>query len=280
MCCWFVAVDASPAVRSELIGEDAVAGGRSAPARQRAHIRLVAGAVLGALGLALLLWSVYIAELGSDPFASPTAALAQQVRERDRQLTPGEVGRGDPEPQARSGLGAVPSEKGSGSREPQPTGRQERPVAPPVSMTIPALGLHRDLVDLEVIDGTLQVPQRWRDVGWWQDGPNPGATGSAVFIGHVDSDTGPAVFYGLSSLRKDEVIKVLRLDKTTATFQVDRKRLVARGDFPSARIYRQDGPPTLHLITCGGAYDDDAGHYSDNLIVTAHLMKKEADDSR
>jgi LPXTG-site transpeptidase (sortase) family protein len=136
------------------------------------------------------------------------------------------------------------------------------------------------LVPLDVVDGTMQVPEKWHDVGWWEDGPNPGAAGSAVLVGHVDSVSGPAVFYGLSTLRKGDLIHVRRLDNTTATFRVDHSKLVEKNHFPSKQVYRLDGSPTLRLVTCGGAFDEATGHYTENLVVTAHLVTKAGHDSR
>ncbi|MEJ7743843.1 MAG: class F sortase [Nocardioidaceae bacterium] len=133
--------------------------------------------------------------------------------------------------------------------------------------------LRQDLVELNVIGGSLQVPTDYSDVGWWRDGPAPGASGSAVLVGHVDSPTGPAVFYGLSSLQIRDVIDVRRADGTKETFRVSDVTLYPRESFPSASVYRQHGQPTLSLITCGGEYDTAAAQYTENLVVTAHPAK-------
>ena len=37
----------------------------------------------------------------------------------------------------------------------------------------------------------------WDKAGWYDQGPRPGQPGPAVILGHVDSKTGPAVFYQL-----------------------------------------------------------------------------------
>ncbi|MBA3800695.1 MAG: class F sortase, partial [Geodermatophilaceae bacterium] len=50
----------------------------------------------------------------------------------------------------------------------------------------------------------------YRNVGWWKDGPLPGTSGNAIVGGHVDSETGPAVFYGLVSLQRSDQIMVNR----------------------------------------------------------------------
>ncbi|MBA2773462.1 MAG: sortase [Nocardioidaceae bacterium] len=147
-------------------------------------------------------------------------------------------------------------------------------VAIPTRLDIPTLGLSRRLVNLDVVGGALQVPVHWNDVGWWQGGPRPGAPGSAVLVGHVDSPTGPAIFYELSSLDVGDLIKVERADSTVVTFQVVTSVLYPRSEFPSSKVYREEGPTLLNLVTCGGSYDREAGHYDGNLVVSARLMKK------
>lgn len=176
----------------------------------------------------------------------------------------------------------VPSKKGAAAAAPPARVLKTRPaaqptdkaVAIPTGLAIPAIGLQKSLINLDVVGGALQVPQRWNDVGWWQAGPRPGETGSAVLVGHVDSPTGPAVFYGLSSLRVGDVIRVQKADSTMATFQVASSVLYPREEFPSERVYREEGPPTLNLVTCGGSYDAAAGQYTENLVVSARLVTK------
>ena len=45
-------------------------------------------------------------------------------------------------------------------------------------------------------------------------------------------------------------------------------RRVAKAALPSS-IYTRTGAPKLVLVTCGGPFDARAGHYRDNIIVTA-----------
>ncbi|MCZ8495870.1 class F sortase [Priestia sp. Y58] len=55
-----------------------------------------------------------------------------------------------------------------------------------------------------------------------------GGKGNAVLAGHVDSKTGPAVFYNLKNLKKDDEITVRDAQGTTLTFVVKRiKRIQA-----------------------------------------------------
>ncbi len=146
---------------------------------------------------------------------------------------------------------------------------QERDL-PPSRIRIPALGIDRRPVPLGVLDdGSLEAPHRYFDVGWWKDGPPPGSPGNAVVVGHVDSMTGPAVFYGLASLQRGDQVTVTRRDATAVQFRVRSATRFPVKDFPARRVYRRDGPPGLVLITCGGKYDQAAGRYLDNVVVFA-----------
>lgn len=152
----------------------------------------------------------------------------------------------------------------------------QRPAATlePTAIEIPALSIDRDLIELAVIGTDLQVPDDYADVGWWRDGPAPGEAGASVVAGHVDSPTGPAVFYQLSGLRAGDEIKVSLDDGSRTVFAVREVQLYERSQFPSARVYRTDGQPTLHLLTCGGSFDTEANQYSSNVVVYADLLKR------
>jgi sortase (surface protein transpeptidase) len=99
----------------------------------------------------------------------------------------------------------------------------------------------------------------------------PGDVGPSLLAGHVDSRTGPAVFYRLRELRGGDRIVVERSDGRTATFEVDRVEQVSKSSFPTRRVYGATPRPELRLITCGGTFDASSGHYLSNVVVYAHL---------
>ena len=144
----------------------------------------------------------------------------------------------------------------------------------PESIEIPALGIDQDLTELAVIGTDLQVPDDYFDVGWWRGGPTPGEKGASVIVGHVDSPTGPAVFYQLSGLRAGHEITVGLDDGSRAMFVVRRVQAYERTQFPSAKVYRAAGKPGLNLLTCGGSFDADAGQYASNVVVFTDLVER------
>lgn len=144
---------------------------------------------------------------------------------------------------------------------------------PPVQITVPDLGIDQRLIGLRVTsDARLQVPESYADVGWWSDGPTPGDAGAALMVGHVDSTDGPAVFYHLSTLEQGAVIAVRRADGRTVRFAVTDVKSFSKDDFPDELVYRTAGEPSLHLVTCGGSFDAESGHYRDNVVVFADLI--------
>ncbi|MBA2739874.1 MAG: class F sortase, partial [Nocardioidaceae bacterium] len=157
----------------------------------------------------------------------------------------------------------------------QPVMQAPAPVATatdPERITIPSLGVDQGLVELAVNGDSLQVPEDFWDVGWWGGGPVPGENGAAVMVGHVDSFDGPAVFYGLSGMRRGDKVFVSRERGPRLVFAVRKKVLYDRDEFPSDRVYRSTGRPSLHLLTCGGSFDSEAELYSGNVVVYAELV--------
>jgi sortase (surface protein transpeptidase) len=117
--------------------------------------------------------------------------------------------------------------------------------------------------------GTLQVPPSFAVAGWYDGSPRPGAPGSAIIAGHIDSLTGPAVFYHLASLRPGDRAYIRRADGTLTVFRVTTIRTYPKDRFPTAAVYGPAPGPQLRLITCGGTFDPALGSYLSNVVVYA-----------
>lgn len=144
----------------------------------------------------------------------------------------------------------------------------------PVSVSIPAIGVHSDLLHLGVNpDGTLQVPSLTGPsmAAWYKYSPTPGQIGASVIEGHVDTRQGPAVFFRLGALRPGDHIDVTLADGVVAIFSVTGVREYLKSDFPSRAFYGATDYAALHLITCGGAFDYSTGHYLSSTVVFASL---------
>lgn len=143
-------------------------------------------------------------------------------------------------------------------------------VPPPVRIAIPAIGVSAPVVPLGLDRaGALEVPRDFAETGWWTGGARPGELGPAVIAGHVDSRTGPAVFFRLGELRRGAAIIVERADGSRVDFRVERSGRYPKTAFPTAEVYGPTAAPALRLITCSGAFDSATGHYLDNTVVYA-----------
>ena len=150
------------------------------------------------------------------------------------------------------------------------------PRSEPVAVTIPAIGVRSSLLHLGLNhDGTIAVPSvynRPMEAAWYKYSATPGEIGSSVIEGHVDTLRGPAIFFRLGALRPGNTIEIRLADGVTAVFRVRGVREYAKDDFPTKTIYGGANYAALHLITCGGAFDFNTGHYASSTVVFASLV--------
>ena len=148
--------------------------------------------------------------------------------------------------------------------------RTHTQTAAPVRLRIPSIDVDTGLEALgRGQDNSIEVPRQPSLAGWWAGGSRPGQVGPAVILGHVDSKTGPAVFYRLDELAAGDEILVDRADQTTARFLVSSLASYPKTEFPSELVYYPTLRPELRLVTCGGPLDGSTRHYRDNLVVYA-----------
>jgi len=242
------------------------------PGRQRAACAALAGA-LAALGAALVV----------------TAVLSQQ----HAPAPPGDLGT-IPAPQSLTPAGGSAAHRPGGPATalwasvrsspglPPPAASgsaaaaRALPRSRPVSLAIPAIGVHTNLINLGLGPGrTLQVPPLTlagvREAGWYDLGPTPGQLGPAVIVGHVDSYQGPGVFFRLGALRPGDQIDVTGADGTVAVFRVDAVDEYAKNSFPTGQVYGPVSYAGLRVITCGGQFDYQTHHYLSNIVIYATL---------
>lgn len=193
-------------------------------------------------------------------------------------------------------LGLVIAGRGLGGGPPQPDtsaagsangvywyADQDRPApplpeAPPLRVRIPSIGVDAPLTALSLDRAGHLVPppeSRRNLAGWYADGTAPGSAGPAIIAGHVDNDRGPAVFYGLGALSQGDTVDVVRADRRTAVFLVDRVQVYPKDRFPDDDVYGPTSIAALRLITCGGGYRAGQG-YLGNVVVFAHLVDRHA----
>jgi hypothetical protein len=143
----------------------------------------------------------------------------------------------------------------------------------PIAVRIPAIGLSVWLTQLGLnADGTVEVPTSVKVPGWFSPGPSPGQVGSAVILGHVDSYQGPGVFFQLRTLQPGNQITVNLADGVVATFKVTSVVMYQKTQFPDQQVYGSSGSSELQLVTCGGTFDSQTGHYLSNIVVYSSFV--------
>ncbi len=179
------------------------------------------------------------------------------------------------------GRGAVPAAASRPARAttaPTPFGPVAQFASPsahrqtprPVALIIPAIGVNTRLIHLGLAaGGAVAVPPDPAVAGWYTGSPRPGAIGSAIILGHIDSLSGPAVFYRLGHLRPHDRVYVRRTDGKLAVFRVDSVRWYLKSRFPTAAVYGPTPDPELRLISCGGVFDPSLKSYLSNVVVYA-----------
>jgi hypothetical protein len=169
--------------------------------------------------------------------------------------------------------------QGSSTSRPVPSSTS-RPVveavplarSTPVHVRIAAIGVDSGLMDLGLrADGSLEVPPSGFPAGWYTGGPTPGELGPAIIAGHIDWK-GPGVFYHLHNLKPGDQVTVTRADGSQPAFRVTRVAQFPKDQFPTKLVYGNIDHAGLRLITCGGSFNSQTGHYEDNIVVFADLI--------
>ncbi|MEU2787758.1 class F sortase [Streptomyces sp. NPDC007100] len=218
------------------------------PPHGHCHRRMATGVVWAALLLALWLWGRGLTD-GSGLAQPPTTGdVAAVGRPLGAELPPAH------DPLATS-----------------PDGR-------PTRIDIPSLGVRARVVEsgLEA-SGAVATPSYRTPglVGWYAKGPQPGAAGAAVLAGHVDTNSGRAVFHRLGSMKTGQRVDVRRADGSTARFTVEDVKIYDSANFVPEKVYggHVPGRAELRLITCAGTFDAERESYTANVVVHGYLTK-------
>ncbi|MFE4516953.1 class F sortase [Kitasatospora sp. NPDC056783] len=204
-------------------------------------------------------------------------ALAGAARNAFLVPGPGPSAPARPAPRAPSSDVATPTQTPTSTSTP---GGRPADVHAPLSPSTPLrVGIASIKLDAALLalgtdpKGSPELPPYTmpETAAWLRDTPTPGAVGAAVLAGHVDTPTGPAVFWKLSAVPAGATVDITRIDGSTATFTVDRVKAFPRSTFPADLVYAPTAAAELRIVTCGGTYDRAHHEYSDNVVLFAHL---------
>lgn len=206
---------------------------------------------------------------GARPGASTTAPALRAGSEPERRPDGGPTaGSAAPGP---SGL-PVPTDAEVGTHPARLDDLSGRRGPAPVHLRVADLGVDAPVTAVGVANdgsGELDVPADADAVAWYQAGPSPGRSGSAVLAGHVDYNGAEGVFFRLGELGPGAEVTVGYDDGSEARFTVVDRKQYTKADLPTGDVFAADGPPRLTLVTCGGSFDSSARSYRDNIVVQA-----------
>lgn len=221
--------------------------------------------------------AVAAAACGTPSSDAPDAQAAPSI-EPTTAVTPTPL----PTPTVSPTPSPTPSSTATASPTPEPSPTPSPTPAPiatptyfngvkPVRLEIPAIGVDAKVVDLAIGPGDPEIPEEWDDTGWYTDTRKPGEIGPSVIAGHIDSKSGPAVFYRLDELVAGDEIIVHGDDGDNRTFVVQDSGQYPKENLPDEVFGFGGRRPELRVITCGGSFDRSVGHYEDNLVVYAAM---------
>lgn len=143
------------------------------------------------------------------------------------------------------------------------------PIVLPARLKIPRLKIDALIESAGLkADGSMDVPINPANVAWFQLGPQPGESGSAVIDGHYGSRDGTAAaFNGLHRLRMGDTISVLASDGSISSFVVRKIQNYDPAADASEVFSSNDGLSHLNLITCEGEWNSITQSYSQRLVV-------------
>ncbi|WP_017935910.1 class F sortase [Nocardioides sp. Iso805N] len=190
---------------------------------------------------------------------------------------PTSAGRIDPLPSSSPSLPVGTGSAGADAGDAGPAAPAPLGPSRPTTISIPAIGVSTTVNPIGLAaDGSLAVPQpgpHLNEAAWFTNSPSPGQPGPAIIEGHVDTDTGPSVFFRLGDIHPGDRVIVHRADGHVLTFHVDAVRDFLKATFPTRLVYggRDLSEPSLRLITCSD-FDASIHHHIGNEVVFAHLV--------
>jgi len=236
-----------------------------APTRPRRRSRpgtalVVAGLAIGSVGVGVL-------TLPSERVAADVGTLMDPPTSGTDASDP------SPAPSPETGDGTVPGVVGPRGGEavlpPLPT-REPAPAGfVPDRLVVDVLGIDAHLVPT-VVDtgGALVPPPDLSHLGWWR-GVRPGSgAGSVLLAGHLDSRVyGQGPLARIVDLRIGDRAVLAGPSGAKAGYVVRGVRTIPKEKLPAAELFGSSGPERLVLVTCGGTFDRDRGHWDSNVVA-------------
>ncbi|AWB47036.1 class F sortase [Paenibacillus sp. CAA11] len=142
----------------------------------------------------------------------------------------------------------------------------------PRKISIPSVNINAVTEPVGFLEsGMMDVPKATDRVGYLRPAALPGGEGNAVMAGHVDTYTGPAVFYPLKKLHQGDFVYVIDHYGNKAVFIVEAVKYYPTAQAPIEAIFGPTREHRLNLITCAGRYSRSRREHEGRLIVFTKL---------
>ena len=154
----------------------------------------------------------------------------------------------------------------------------DRDLALPVGFRYPALGIELAPIDAVGVEpgGEMEIPGA-DAVGWYEFGPSPGETGSAVLAAHIAYNGVDGVFVDLDDSEVDDVFTVVFDDGSEGDYLVVERAQYDKAALPFDRVFARSGAPMVTLISCGGDFQQSLSSYQDNIVAYAVPLEGRGD---
>ena len=150
----------------------------------------------------------------------------------------------------------------------------------PTALVIPTIDVLRPVRAVGLEDnGELEVPDE-TEIGWYRYGATPGDPGATVLAAHVAWNRTLGPFFRLGEMEPGERVEVILDDGSARVYEVVERTIYGKDDLPRDRIWRNTGPESLVLITCGGSYNPEIRRYRENIVVYAVPVDEIEADAR
>lgn len=139
-----------------------------------------------------------------------------------------------------------------------------------VSLIIPKLKINTNLEEVGLTaQGAVGIPKDNAKAAWFNLGPRPGATGTAVVVGHYGywKNGTRGMFNNLSKLRVGDKIQIENGQGSSTVFVVKNIKSFNLNEDVSTVFNSDDKKAHLNLITCGGAWNEKTKSFAKRLVI-------------
>ena len=144
----------------------------------------------------------------------------------------------------------------------------------PTRVVISSIGVDAQVESVgKTAEGAMSTPKALANLGWYSLGAKPGASGNAVFAGHVNNSLGfRGVFKELSKIKEGDTVEVRGAGGAKLTYTVESITSYKENEAPLRDIFANSGSPGVALITCEGEWDEATSTFDNRLVVVARLV--------